>query len=890
MALSLQLGYPNVPNSVTNPNTNKNDALDVNGPMSFLTFIKRINVSFEPDSLQEYYNNYLNLWNLKNNSRTLESSAIIVERYRDFLKELVLNYTTLEEKQFLSKIDFTDPYDLDVAMSFYSNKIKELIQFYNEKRNNIKFSLLKNKIIGSNYGTEKNIIELTLSYLKTYDDGKILYDLDSIRKTLEIEIEELYDTTTTYFNQTPDVFKYDNKDLDYGLDIFLKDDSTLIDTIFANASDNLKSIKEADQIFDNKRKLTEKYISTDFYYLSTGNTSTDIISGKLFDNVDNVSNFFNINYPTTASTNIVDNLKLKYDIGFFKPTKTSILLLDGINKSFSFNFDVIQPNSLYYFPDPTISGKNGDILSFIVDVSFLKRNFSSGMAVNQPYSSPNDTKYNGYVSNIDPNSQKYLDSIFDSGFIQDSKHDIYGNLFGLFKNDHRFRQTINVIDNNPLSSMVLNGYTIFDEIFGENYNFNYSTNVETSDPIRSGLYTKTADLSSTNYDVLLYFGRLFEYAEPYYDEVFKITPNITIIEGAYLTKYNLTLYPDPTSSDLSSFDIATGEFYYTSLIEGALHTSNPLQRPLLTPLLCADMTKYIRGSALNVLDGQDFAYVSNDTYDLITSGYAYDTTVFESTILNLSTFEFNEQFELNGNIFVKNTYTKEILPILEAMPYLTIRYNQSIVDELSGNIVKFDISGDIMAIETPTHLIFDKIYFDGTFNDSNTTPLTITHSNTPFDKLSNRYKSGKYLYFCKMTTLGTTISSNNFTLYPSIYQYDTINSTYANIFPKMSDISNLTEFFNVSGNNIRYVSCDPPVLTYSSINNIFDISLLLKDQNNMPCIHEYLFHMNPDVVFTNHNAIKFIDTPISNILNNLSTLNFYLSSSPTFNNLEELVL
>ena len=45
MALSLQLGYPDVPKSLTNLDVDKADVLDSNYPMPFLTFIKIINLN-----------------------------------------------------------------------------------------------------------------------------------------------------------------------------------------------------------------------------------------------------------------------------------------------------------------------------------------------------------------------------------------------------------------------------------------------------------------------------------------------------------------------------------------------------------------------------------------------------------------------------------------------------------------------------------------------------------------------------------------------------------------------------------------------------------------------------------------------------------------------------
>ena len=45
-------------------------------------------------------------------------------------------------------------------------------------------------------------------------------------------------------------------------------------------------------------------------------------------------------------------------------------------KNFKFNYDNLSPNTLYFFPDPSLIGINGDVLIFNVDDSYLKKNAS----------------------------------------------------------------------------------------------------------------------------------------------------------------------------------------------------------------------------------------------------------------------------------------------------------------------------------------------------------------------------------------------------------------------------------------------------------------------------------------------------------------------------------
>ena len=47
-------GYPEVPQSITNNNVLEVNALDRNQAFSVIEFIKVVNVSYEPATLQEY--------------------------------------------------------------------------------------------------------------------------------------------------------------------------------------------------------------------------------------------------------------------------------------------------------------------------------------------------------------------------------------------------------------------------------------------------------------------------------------------------------------------------------------------------------------------------------------------------------------------------------------------------------------------------------------------------------------------------------------------------------------------------------------------------------------------------------------------------------------------
>lgn len=883
----LQLGYPLVPKSVTNPNVKRTDVLDLSNPMPFLTFIKIIETSFDTSTLQQYYNYYINLWNTQNNSKEFDEKTLIVDQYKNFIRDITLNYTTLEEKDFLSKVDYNNSLDLDIVLGFYSKKLKEISEYYNNKRHELKFNTNKSKLKGTNVSTEKTITDIVLSYLKNKEDGKILYDYQLIKDKLEVEIEELYNSYPYHFNQQPDDKVYDKKDLDYGENIFLRTNTDLISSIFSDLSTEMINLKELDQLFDNKRDLTKKYMAFPMYYIQTGSTTSEILSGKLFDIVNTSANFLNRNYPTTASTEKTDYLLTSREKGFFRPSNTTIVLVDGLNNSFKINYENLSPNQLYIFPDPSITGNNGNILTFTVDDSFLKRNFSSGLANNQPTSYQYDTKYYGYVSKIEPSFQKYLDQCFNMGYIKDAKRDISGNLYGLFKSDIRFEDNIHSTNTPVVTSVIFNGYTFFDYLYKEGYNFNWDTVDSTTfkETIRSGLSTNCNGFVNFIPDLILNFGSFSNNKESKSHEEEGLATKHVIYENAYIMNGN-TFYIDTLPSDLYNFENSSDEFYFSDLIEAGVNDDfDPLQRALLDSLypdLTANFLEYTNSlTAFNIHDGGRFEIPFPDQIEPFDQ-YFFDTTVLQPTIV-----ETTPNFpNIEGKLMVKNTFTKQVLPLLDAAPFLINKYSNEIIEQIDNKINKFEITMDTLSIETDNWLTINRIsYTNGQFTDPKTPVFQLEHSTDNFNKVSNRLKKDSDIYFCKFE-VQSPITNNSFVLCPQIYRYNIISQKITQIFP----VNNIdTNFFTVSSETTRYISADTPVINYDSQTNTFIISIILRNYANTPTIYNYPFYLNPDVTFEEISIIKL--TPYENLNTfGTTTFNFYLSSAPYTILNEELVL
>lgn len=843
-------GFPNIPNSITNPLVDIKNALDTQNPFSLLDFIKSIDSSYDANTIQNYYGVYIKEWNKLKTDNQMETNDIIISRYRDFVRDIGINYTTIEEKKFLSKIDFNDPLDLEVAIPFFSRKLIDVAEYYNNKREEAKFQVTKKQTSNTNFNIPKEIVSLTLNYLEKIEDGKIIFNIDDIKNNIEVEIEELYDTYPYYYNQTPNEKVFDAKDLDFGLDIFLKSNQELVNEVFSGFSQELINLKEGNELFETKRNLTRKYIASDFYFLSTGNTVFDFVSGQLFSADDPSSNFLNRNYPTSVSTDRKQLLTPR-EKGFFRPHKTSIVLLDGENYRYSFNFSNLKPNSIYYFPDPLIYGDNGDILLFESDDSNLKRNETSGKSKNQPTSKKTDSKYYGYVSQIDITPSKYLDQIFESGYIQDSKSDTYGNLFGLFKdNGKNFRKNIKNVIKGESKNLIINGHTFYDYLYGEGFNFDYSVFDDTTypDTTRSGLSTYTGNFATPLVFYYNIFGGTFK------NDTFYIPDNkiYQIIDGYYITDGVYPLFDD-ISSDLSAYP-ANGNFYYTRLIEGGIHDSNPLQRALLDPLypsLTADLTQNIFPDGVNTffIDGEKLSSEFNFVLLPPSSRY-FELSVLEPTKYILSSYETDNYFDRYkeiGTIYVKNSFNREVKRIDEALSYLET-INNSAFNEVLSAVNKFEIVKDVIFIETSNYFIISKMSFEnGDFIDPKTQIFVLDFNDNPFNKISQRYKKGESVIFSIINTTQYPLTSNLFKIKPNIYEFDTNNFKLLTFAPDTNDA-----LLTVDGGSITYIKADSPTLTYNSRINNYTLSFLLKNVNNNFSLEEFDFFLNP-FNLTKHN-------------------------------------
>tara|TARA_R110002020_G_scaffold102459_4_gene240603 strand:+ start:1544 stop:4468 length:2925 start_codon:yes stop_codon:yes gene_type:complete len=916
-------GFPPVDLSITNPSVRFEDALDKFAPYSYLKFIQTVSESYQPDTLVAFYNDYVNKWNIKSNKKTTNEKNEIVGRYENFLQDITLNFTTNAERTFLTQINFENPHDLEIAMSFYSKKIRDIISYYKRKRDNLHYTTIKTRLKGSSLGADQAATDLVIDFLENRSTAAIDYSIDIIKNNLSVSLTEYFDNFANYFNRIPDSEEYGRSFKEFdpkdppSSNIFLTEDSTLIRQVFRGISDTIAKLKEPNSLFNNKRKLTEKFIGADFYFLSTDSNGVANIDNNgepqlLFKADKPYANFVNQNYPSTASV-FSNDIISERDLGFFRPHNSSIVAIQGKKLEYFTKSEGYDQDQLYIFPDPSLYTNPQNILTFIVDTSRSINNRSKGIAVYQPNTDKDSTSFIGYNSEIpgERNLDTSLAFLYDDGYIDDSKKDLFGNIFGLVKNDNYYRNNLELETPKTIKSLNLNGYQFYDDLYGEAYGFNYETEDTSTfaETIRSGLTLFTNGFNSAGAQSpelpLSTYNLFFRYFAPYqslkqpsnylqvdYNQPEDLEIDADVKEGAYFVFNNNETLAEPIRTGLTAYNASSDQFYFSDLVEAGIGETCNVYPPSggvifegagcifralcdntdsWTRSLSGDFTPAVRLSADNGVEDYDARYFTDNivfNYAESDPSYTYRDEVFSSTSFTTVTTAAESFFEKQDNvgaIYVKNVGVAAEGPavkqLTDVLTYISGKYSSSICDELSTSVTSFDLFYDTLFIETSSFFVIEKTtYKDREFISPRTFTNSLTINTNFFDKISNRLKVGNDVFYCRLTRQqvdGQPYSNN--VLYPEIYKYNYIDEEVTKVFPTTTNpVISSALYFNLSTIDNIYIESSKPILTYSSDNEQFNLGVLLKDQNQGPLLVNYLFEYTNDINFLNSET--FVNT------------------------------
>jgi len=882
-----------VPDSITNPGVDFSIARDNTTPFTFLEFITTTKVDYSPEEYNNFYINYLKDWSASKNTTRDSQSLSYVDYYITFIKEIIVTFSTTKERKFLNKIDFSDPADLDVAIPFLVEKIRQVILFYKNKRDDAKYSIDRNKIKGTETSLEKGLYDNIYNYVFSAQDdpqySTLGFTLSSISKYLKVDIEEYIDVYGSYFDLPLDKEESDfnaaNGTLkDYytsnyvPVDVKLFFTSSQYEEIFGSvaflieipliANVSLKYDPVCDpskvtgltnsDLLILKKKLLEKYLGTDLYYIDTtgGVVSTGLLI-KASNPSNNIHNLQVVATPTVRS----DAVKLLRNVGlFFTPDTQGIFRLASNNFGYTVDESKLESNKIYVFPDPnrygnvTINNLADSPLVYIHDYRPDVRDISSGFAVGIPKVQPNDQTFSPYyvteqsIVNTFNNFEINLNfsDLYNKGYITKIQYDIYGNEYALFKDE--FGQTFKTIEvqSESLTSdtafkyLQLDGYIFRDPNLGYNFNYEFTTRtvvVSTSPtfPLTIPYYT----LSFRNLYPYDWFEEqpttvinTFNIIDSGFNSISAHSDTVTqqIKDGNSFTYDSGLPVNDPIYAGYTNYP---GDFiyYYDELMEGGVSSLTPptisreySNNSALSAVFTLD-TRLILSSNLVVdYDGGNFTDVydqyQDDTYteNIPRSNIIYDTGITAMSVLTGdSTYKVQTYKEqLQGKIFTKTGTVAASKSISDSLSSIFSKYTTLVRNEVYNNPKDLEIFYNTICIETPSYLVFDKLVYENNIYLEPSTSNTVYSiaSGSPLNVFSQRFfnETEKTVSFCKIipAIVGLSgqivtnitdiqlINSNNKIFIPYIYQYNIIDNSTKQLFPTSTEVNQLSSLFTLS--------------------------------------------------------------------------------------------
>ena len=381
---------------------NISKAIDYNDPLAYKDWLSHFtDISVSKQTYQNTYNSYLRDWNDVKNTFLNNQDTAVKENYVRLVKDLQLDVLTEQERQFIVAVDYQDPQQLDTLIPLISEKINSLCNYYKNFREVVKTQPRKNNMFSSNLGIRSFLLQ-TISDLLNYDSDtvdltkKFNIDTESVLRNISILVEDLYDEYTDYFDLTTQLpssaYEYGGElrkeewtsnTNPWDFDLFYKYDDSVVRLlssytyILSGFSDNLavpvglsaedivsySSTKDyidnikTDDVNDlnlaNKIKLFQKYLGTDWYMLSTGDTVTNYLSSLLIKADSVSSNYLNRNNVSTATVPNTAFVVSQKDIGgFYTPNYLGVLNYTSFDYTHTVNTSKLSPNEVYFFPDP----------------------------------------------------------------------------------------------------------------------------------------------------------------------------------------------------------------------------------------------------------------------------------------------------------------------------------------------------------------------------------------------------------------------------------------------------------------------------------------------------------------------------------------------------------
>lgn len=828
-----------VSNSIVDKNNKDiNDINDGDKPFSLLQWV--INSDLDLGSPEKYisqYKTYLKNWHdVRKEIVTDPNKITISDIYKNLLKEITLDYTTDDEKRYLSNVDFNDPIDLDIVIPFYVTRLKEIVVFLSKNRESIKQQGYAYALLGSVKGTEQKTATLLQEQIDL--TGSV------------VVIDELYDLSDDYhdidpctkgygsFNISSNVFldfeeAIREEALDLGVLIQTKtnlnaletseqaietiSNTTVLDVSKFPAKSFIEYVnKDADLNLYSQKALMSSLMGANVSYLSAGPstvnsqglTSIPYTIGYLANASHPIRNFYNRNYPTVVYNMKYSELSSKRQLGgYFVPKNLGITVAHSINPRFTIKTGNITPNTTYTFADINRYGNDLPIIDHNDDGVWIIGDKSNGELAGYVADSHNLQKFDGYQTVIEDNP------LHTKGVARyDDSFDFWaGELKDIWKNADVYRlklQNLYNLEGRQLEALSnrQDVYKWKSDAFGNDYVLFKSKNPGLSANLTDWSELSAASEGTTPYDVETWYCNFIDHGHFLTDSYTATADggNFTYTADSYTaTAYGATFYDNMcvVCDVMNGFTINQSErqMYEFQCDVKALNVQN-------------------NTAAVTIVD----SLTSNTDIASISKLDSYINNVPESTI-----YEHRNEI-LNGDLWVRNANGTIIKPVSEAFVGIFDKYDTNIKNELLNNIRDFDIIYDVLIIYTENYVVIEKIgynYSDNTFKQSTHTNYISVCGNSLEENITHFFnEKTNTIYIGSMREYTSGVNSDS-SLYPEIYGYNVNTFKTQKLFP----YDGFTDFdeFNIpqsipSFSGTAHINkIDTPILTYNDKSDMF---------------------------------------------------------------------
>tara|TARA_R110000787_G_scaffold100723_5_gene205828 strand:+ start:14464 stop:17448 length:2985 start_codon:yes stop_codon:yes gene_type:complete len=841
----------------------------LNEPLSYIEWLKTIGSKFDNESdIFREYKKYVSEW--YTDKEEVKSDNILQSRdlYVNLLKEITLNYSTIDEQRFLSNINFNNKRDLDIAIPFFVKKIKEITKYFVKKRHEIKYAKQKANLKGSVKGI-KIILKKVITDLITNDDFTTQFPTvdipiaETLADSLVIEIEDLYDVYDHYFDIDPNIQKesYVSEDDHQRLKLFSSNIESIDPLVFIDldkaiqnlfnkfptglatdegfillTDDNLElgiissetdindlpnsefidplEKTEANLNIINQGKLVKKLMSTRFDYISTNATNTHFVSGILFEPTVPYSNPLNIFNSSRAGIRSTVNLKSIKEIGgFYTPDKIGILKYTSFNSVYDIDSRKLDSNTIYIFPNPEQLGAG---------------------------------RGNSLTDNDSP--------IFHNENVKAFKADI-GN-----EQAH--------------------GTIVDDERVAKHYS--YQSREETQDRQVEGISRVDDSIDFWTGDV----KTIWNNADIYPLLPLEVPDTSGRLEDLHITDHSIQTWHT---------DIFGNEFALFKKINKTRTTINQTDNDLvLTNSSNAVNSEYPNITQFQTPNTKYYDFIEDDK-----------TTEYESVVDILSATDrtiYESIEDVQGKLIIRDVYSSLISPASAALSAVFIKYenDEVIKNELNNNIKNFNIYRDVIVIETPTYHIFEKYTYNfetRKFNTVVSNKVYIEKTQPAFEKFADSWyiERDNKLIICK-TTIHPYISGSTYkAVYPTIYVLDLKTFDFKTIHSLQTMTSGATELnassdlrtgwailsskgYSLidSGLEIGLTNFDKPLISLNQDTNVFTYNCIATDYCSQKYFVNFYYDLFQDVLTINQ--LHLIKPDFPSIFNGSFTDYHILSS------------